>query len=266
MQVQIALLPNGLPKDWNAAESIAVVIDTLRFTTTACQALTQGALCVEVAAKVEAARTMATEARYSNDDRPALLCGERHCKVIEGFDLGNSPLEYRPEIVLGKRLVFTTTNGTLAVTAAQPAAQIWLGAMVNRRAIVDALLAEPPASVWIVCAGTDGSVALEDVLTAGAIASEVASRSAAVEILGDSAHLALAAWRHVASESESREMKGSELTTRLLQAFEKASGGRNLIQTGFADDLHFAAQVDVLDAVPKTKHAWDRFELDGDGC
>ena len=48
-----------------------------------------------------------------------LLGGERNTKKIEGFALGNSPLEYTPEIVSGKTIILYTTNGSKAVVKAK---------------------------------------------------------------------------------------------------------------------------------------------------
>jgi 2-phosphosulfolactate phosphatase len=140
IQYFVAQIPQLLPADWagaNASEStLAVVIDTLRFTSTACVALQAGADSICVAAEVDAARSMKADLGIST-----LLCGERHCHRIEGFQLGNSPLEYTSEVVAEHALVFSTTNGTRAVEAAKGAQQILLASLLNRAAIVD----------WICC-------------------------------------------------------------------------------------------------------------------
>ena len=175
--VCVSLLPQLFPADGIAPVDAAVVIDTLRFTTTACQALAVGAKSVTVAADIETARDhagpqSAIQSRGLAADRP-LLCGERHCRPIAGFDLGNSPYEYTPQSVHGRELIFTTTNGTRAVSTARLASQIYLGSLVNRTAVAQALVTANPSgndfSSWIVCSGTDGEVAAEDVLAAGAI-------------------------------------------------------------------------------------------------
>ena len=63
MQIRVALLPEHLPDDWcSAAATVAIVIDTLRFTTTACQALVAGAESVQVASEIEQARQLAAQA------------------------------------------------------------------------------------------------------------------------------------------------------------------------------------------------------------
>ncbi len=164
LRVGVALLPQLLPTGWSDTQAVAIVIDTLRFTSTACVALSGGAASIAVMSDIDAARRVA-----SSTEPPMLLCGERHCVRIPGFDLGNSPLEYTPERIAGRRLIFSTTNGTVAVEATRAAQTTVLASLLNRQRVVQWLSAAPGSIAWIVCAGTDGQVAQEDVLTAGAI-------------------------------------------------------------------------------------------------
>lgn len=140
---------------------VAVVIDVLRATTTATQALAAGyrsVLCVE---SVEVALTLRGPGR--------VLAGERHCVRPPGFDQGNSPREAAR--CHGDELVLATTNGAPAViAAAQTAPVVLLACLLNLDAVVAALQG---ADVQIVCAGTDGAVALEDVYVAGRISARL---------------------------------------------------------------------------------------------
>lgn len=144
------------------------MIDVLRASTTIATALAAGAAGVVPVRDLVAARSLA--ARLGPD---VLTGGERGGRRIDGFDLGNSPGEYTPDRVNGRTIVFTTTNGTAAVEACGSAAEILVGAIVNRAAVAVAcqmlsrLHADAP--VHLVCAGTDGMVTLEDILGAGAI-------------------------------------------------------------------------------------------------
>lgn len=234
LSVGVALLPQLLPADWAELPTIAIVIDTLRFTSTACVALQAGTQCVRVISDIEQARLLAATTQ------PAmLLCGERHCVKIPGFDLGNSPLEYLESTVNQRELIFSTTNGTVAVEAVQAAEQIALGSLLNRSALTKWLSEHPIQRAWIVCAGTDGQVAQEDVLTAGALLDGL-HKLAKVDHLNDSASLSLNAWRQV------------QLENRLLDELRAAKGGRNLIENGFTQDVEFAARIDQSNCVPLT--------------
>lgn len=213
-----------------------MVIDTLRFTTTACQAIGLGARSVLVASSIERAQQLAAEMT----PRP-LLCGERHCHPIAGFDLGNSPLELHGPLVGGRDLVYTTTNGTLAVEAVRQVPHILLAALVNRESTCQYLQQQTMGDVLLICAGTDGQITWEDVLTAGAIIDRLVD-SANFQMGHDAATLAQAAWRSILPLASSAE----QLPDRLEKELSRALGGSNLIESGYERDVHFAAQLDSL--------------------
>jgi len=239
VQLFVAQLPQLLPSDWASdAPTLAIVIDTLRFTSTACLALQAGAKSISVAAQVDAARQLANSLGPDT-----LLCGERHCHRIEGFQLGNSPLEYTRETVQGRDLVFSTTNGTLAVAAAVAAHQMILAGLVNRAAVVDWIRDSQMEKVWIVCAGTDGQIAAEDVLTAGAIVS-ICQQDPRCSLANDSA---LIASHYFQSQPTDRSLLTSAMTTLLSQA----AGGKNLIPAGYSHDIAAVSQIDSINTVPR---------------
>ena len=151
-----------------AAASTAVVIDVLRATTTLTVALAAGAASVHTAATV-------AEARAMGESLPgALLCGERHGRVIPGFDLGNSPFEYTRTRVAGKALVFASTNGSQALRLAAAARRLFVGAFVNASAVAARVAAE--SDVTLVASGKLGEPAIEDVACAGWIARALLDR------------------------------------------------------------------------------------------
>jgi 2-phosphosulfolactate phosphatase len=248
-KIFVAPLPQLLPANWANERTIAIVIDTLRFTSTACVALQAGAKEVRVAAEVDTARELAKK----NIATPrALLCGERHCHPIEGFDLGNSPFEYTALKVAHHPLVFSTTNGTLAVAAARPASQIILASLLNRAAVVDHLLQSDCSTVWIVCAGTDGQIAFEDVLAAGAILMHdrivkqtAAADSNTLHLANDSALMATHLFQSLGHSG------ASPSPPDLASLISKAVGGQNLISAGYERDIGAVAELDSSDIVPR---------------
>ena len=234
------LLPQAIPK-----HSLGIVIDTLRFTTTACKAL-EHADSVEVASEVQEAFNLKTS-QLNRDD--LLLCGERHCKPIAGFDLGNSPLEYRPDRIAGKRLVFTTTNGTRAVESLHSVSEIWLAALVNRNAVTQAISHADYDHLTIVCSGTEGVVSAEDCLAAGAILSGLSTE---FELDGnDSAMLCQQAFEHLGASKEAP--KGESLDRSLHHALRRAVGGKNLLEAGYEKDIAAASEIDSSAIVPKSQ-------------
>ncbi len=243
-QFFVACLPELLPADWCLAPTLAIVIDTLRFTSTASVALKSGADRIYAVSNVEAARQLAT-----NLGPHARLCGERHCHPIEGFDFGNSPLEYTPERVEGKSLVFSTTNGTRAVEAAIDSTELVLASLLNRRAIAEWILASPHTRVWILCAGTDRQIACEDVLTAGAILDHCLNRAGEgkleCKLANDSSLLALHLFRSA---------NPSAASSNVQSLFSQAAGGQNLIAAGYTADVAEVSHLDTIgDIVPLRK-------------
>ena len=140
---------------------IAVVIDVLRATSTIAQALASGYRKVLCADGIERALTLRRPGR--------VLAGERHCVTPPGFDQGNSPLEAVDR--RGEELVLATTNGAPAiVVAAQLAPTVLLASLLNLKAVANMLAIDsdlPSLELRMLCSGTDGALALEDVYVAG---------------------------------------------------------------------------------------------------
>jgi 2-phosphosulfolactate phosphatase len=239
--ISVAFLPallNSLPTSLPLQDSGSVVIDTLRFTTTASVALSRGAASLMVAATIEQARKLQAE------NPGSLLCGERHCYPIPGFQLGNSPLEYTRQTVSGRTLIFSTTNGTLAVQATQSMQRCLLAALVNRHRVAHAIIDSDIESWWIVCAGTDGQVAGEDVLAAGAVIHACQQPTVDAITLGnDIAQIALQLWR----DSQQLWFSGHHQPQTALQSFV---GAVNLASSGYGPDIAFAAGLDTIQDVP----------------
>ena len=101
------------------AGATALVIDVLRASTTIVTALGNGAACVMPIEHVDDARACKTALGPD-----AILAGERDGDPPDGFDLGNSPLEFTPARVRGRSIILTTSNGTRALVAAREAAAV----------------------------------------------------------------------------------------------------------------------------------------------
>ena len=101
-------------------------------------------------------------------EKECILGGERKAVKIDGFDLSNSPLEYTKEIVEGKTIVITTTNGTRTLTSCLEAKKIFVACMLNASAVAEKLLSLNE-DVVIVNAGTNGQFSMDDFICSGAI-------------------------------------------------------------------------------------------------
>lgn len=218
--------------------STAVIIDVLRASTTIVHALANGARAVHPCVSVEEAQQIA--ARFPTERR--LLGGERGGVKIPGFDLGNSPFEYGPEVVGGKEVIFTTTNGTRALNRCLAAQKIVVGAFVNISAVARSVQAEE-TDVLLCCAGTDGHLTAEDVLFAGALVDLLTAGSPQSFDTDLGAELA---------RDFTRQRSKSDDTWR--NAMRSSRGGANLIELGYERDIDRAITRDLFDVVPE----WDR--------
>lgn len=216
-------------------EAVVAVVDVVRATTSMVEALAHGARSILPTAATEDAVRLAGS--LGRED--TLLCGERKGVKIEGFDLGNSPAEFTSEQVSGKRLVWTTTNGTAALAAVREAPRILVAALTNLRAVSDALAESE--QVVIQCSGRGNRFSIDDALCAGHLVRLlVAGKSAETDPegprLNDAARASLALARAVAPSA-------AFLAT--------TAAGRALAEIGMAEDLEICAQVDRHAVVPR---------------
>jgi 2-phosphosulfolactate phosphatase len=168
------------PAEYNAlsqrdlSDSLCVVFDILRATSTMVTALANGATAIIPVAEI-------SEALAIRQRQPAvLLAGERDGMRIRAaqtggidFDLGNSPREYIRERVDGKTIVITTTNGTRALRACATAKKVLIGSFLNLRSIASWIRDQLPPHLLLVCSGTHEQAALEDTLAAGALCEKI---------------------------------------------------------------------------------------------
>lgn len=236
-RVHVHLLPDLMPEGAVAGKT-AVIIDVLRASSTIVTALDHGAACViPCGDPVEARRLKASSAVAG-----VLLGGERRGVRIDGFDLGNSPAEYMREVVGGRRIVFTTTNGTRALLKCRSAKQIAIGCWLNLCSLAD-WLAATAEEIHLVCAGTDGIISGEDVLAAGAFVEKLAMLDSVELLLNDSASIARGA---------AVQLLGTDLAdnAKLADYFRMTQGGRNLIEISQQSDLPLCAAISSSRCVP----------------
>jgi 2-phosphosulfolactate phosphatase len=237
--VQVHLLPCLAPPG-RLQGGVAVVIDVLRASTTVVHALAAGCTCVRPCLEVNEARALADSMRAGR----VLLAGERDGAPLAGFDLGNSPGEFTPQVCKGKTLVLTTSNGTHALLRAAEAERVLVAAFVNYSAVCEQLRQET-RPIHLLCAGTAGQVTLEDTVLAGAMVDYLCEVSE-IEV-NDGGRLA---W-------DCFENHGA----LLLGALEVSHGGANLRRLGYDDDIRTAAAVDKFALVPELRRDPLRVEL-----
>src|SRR3954453_22240170 len=157
MRVEVVPMPRKLmPEHLNGR--VVVVFDVLRATSSMVAALANGAEKILVFNSLDAARSCAPA---TGESRAGLLCGEQSCLKPPGFDLGNSPGGFARDVVAGKTIYMSTTNGTRAIVAAAGAGALFAAALVNATATARHLVGVG-RDITLLCAGTDGKLAPED--------------------------------------------------------------------------------------------------------
>lgn len=217
---EIALLPE---RDLSSA--VCVVFDVLRATSSMITGLAYGATEIHPVRTIEEAKEMAERMPH------ALLGGERHGDPIPGFDIGNSPFEYKN--AAGRVIISTTTNGTVALKACEKAQRVLVGAVLNLNALASEIVRTPCDKLLIVCAGTFADFSLEDAWAASALISRLTADS-----LSDSAWATLAITRQWPTPAE---------------AFHRAKNGRALLSKGRENEVEWCMRDSHLDVVGEMK-------------
>ena len=152
---------------YDISDSIVVVIDVFRATSTIATALFNGASRVIPVDSVD-------QCIRIGNDTGGITAGERDGKVIEGLSYGNSPAEYPRSFIDGKTLVLTTTNGTKLLHKAlqSGAAEVVTGSFPNLSAVCDYLIAQNKP-VILGCSAWKDKFNIEDTLFAGAVIDSV---------------------------------------------------------------------------------------------
>ncbi len=233
MKLFVYHTPERTPTD--RLPDCAVVIDVLRATTTIATALNAGAEAVQAFSNIE--DLMRQSQNWSANKR--LRAGERGGVTVEGFDLGNSPLACKPEVVKGKRLFLTTTNGTRALQRVEKSPQVITAAQVNRYAAVNYLLESQVETVWLLGSGWQGDYSVEDSACAGAIAQAVLQQSdtSLIDLFGNDEVIGAIALYE-------------QWKDNLLNVYRQCSHGQRLLKLDGESDLKYCSQTDILDVLP----------------
>lgn len=209
-----------------------VMIDVLRASSTIVTALANSAKGVIPVADMGAGSKIS----QSMDTENILLCGEKDGEKIEGYDLGNSPLEYTQDVVQGKTIVLNTTNGTKALMRSSLAREILVGSFLNMKTIAGYL--KEKENIALVCAGWRGRLSLEDLLCAGNIIYELTG-GVLPETAFDGAKVAFGLYEKFGDDIE-----------KTVQSSNHAHRLKDIVGT---EDLSFCSRVNAMDVLPVMK-------------
>jgi len=207
-----------------------IVIDVLRATTTIVTALNNGAKDIIPVSSIEFAMKISGNAFSGH----TLLGGERNTEKIDGFPLGNSPLDYSKEVISGKSVVLFTTNGTKAIVKAKYSIKLLIASFLNAKCIADQIN-KIGEDVEILCAGNNGMFSFEDSLCAGMLIEELKELKQEL-VLNDASKMCNLLYQ-----------KNRKQTKSVIMDSEH---GRKLIEKGFKSDIEYSAQKNIIDIIP----------------
>lgn len=229
MKIDIITTGNHVTPE-SVKNTTVIVIDVLRATSVIISALKNGAKSVVPVTSVEEA--LETKKKLEN----VILGGERKAQKIEGFELSNSPLEYGSTAVYDKNVILTTTNGTHAISKSSAANKVYIGALLNARAVSEKV-AEGGDDVVIVNSGTNGQFSMDDFIASGAVISEMLSIRDYE--LTDVAKTALLIYK---------------AHPDFLSYIREARHYKVLMDLGLEKDIRLCLQKDLYDIVPEYKN------------
>jgi 2-phosphosulfolactate phosphatase len=215
---------------YDVSNSIVVIIDVLRATSTICTALQNGAAKVIPVASVDDCIRIGAELN-------AITAGERDGKIIEGLQYGNSPFDYPKDFVQGKTLVLTTTNGTklLHMALEKGAHGIITGSFPNLKAVCEYLI-QQNHNVILGCSAWKDRFNLEDTWFAGAVYHQIKD--------------------HFVSHCDST-MAAEQLYLQaqpdLFESVKKTTHYHRLSGYGLDKDIRYCVQADSAQVVPVFK-------------
>jgi 2-phosphosulfolactate phosphatase len=208
---------------------VVVVLDILCATTTMVAALAHGAREIVPVLDEAAAR------KYAGD-LPAqsfVLAGELYAETLPGF-AHPTPLSLVEHGVRDKTVVYSTTNGTVAMTQAAGAARVYCGALLNARRLAEHIVERHPGeTVLLLCSGSGANFNLEDFYGAGCFVEHLARLLGGAADLSDAAQASRLLFRHA----------------RLPEALLECRVGRMLAGRGQRREVEYACRLDSLPVV-----------------
>jgi 2-phosphosulfolactate phosphatase len=223
--IDVCLTP-ALFYQYDPTDSVVVVIDVLRATSSICVAFKHGVRSIVPVATVEES--------LAYKEKGFLIGAERKGEMLEGFDLGNSPFSYMDPKVRDRDIALTTTNGTQAIQIAKGAAKVVMGSFLNLD-VLSHWLKEQDKNVIMLCSGWKNAFNFEDTLLAGAVVKKLNGDFA----LTDHRDAALAA------------MNLYELAQHDIHGFlERSSHRKRLEKLQIEEDIIYCLTPNQADVIP----------------
>ena len=158
--IEVCFSPKLYSHKLTHGEFTTVVVDILRATTSICAAFDHGVSEIIPVSGLDEAKSM--------KDQGYVVACERNGEVVEFADFGNSVSDFSRDDLIGKTVVFSTTNGTKTINLARDASEVLIGSFVNLEALSNYLI-HKRNNVVVLCAAWKNLFNLEDSVFAGAL-------------------------------------------------------------------------------------------------
>ena len=159
--IEVCFSPRLYDHKLTTGNFTTVVVDILRATTSICAAFDHGVKDIIPVSGLDEAKSMKNDGFF-------VAC-ERNGQVMDFADIGNSASDFLRDDLIGKQIVFSTTNGTKTINMARDAEEVLIGSFVNMQSLADHLI-KKQENIVIFCAAWKSLFNLEDSVFAGALA------------------------------------------------------------------------------------------------
>jgi 2-phosphosulfolactate phosphatase len=224
-RLEVCLSPGIYDKHADDA-NLVVIVDILRATSSICAAIHNGVKSIIPVATVGEARQMKNQGY--------LVASERDGYVLDFADFGNSPFNFTPEIVSGKEIVYSTTNGTRCIHLASHSRAVVIGSFLNISSLAEWLIWQN-APVLIFCASWKDRFSLEDTVFAGALSEKLLASGKFVSIC-DAVTASVDLWNLAKVD--------------LYAYIQKAAQKGRLASKGLDDCIEFCLTADQTKVIP----------------
>lgn len=203
-----------------------IVADIFRASATICAIFNNGATAIIPVSNTDEAKEYKLKGY--------LVGAERRTKKCDFADFGNSPFDYPREKVEGKEVVFTTTNGTVAIEAAKESGELLIGTFPNIDAIAERCI-NRGERVVVMCAGWNNRINIEDTLFGGALAEKLMEKTK-LTFETDSVRMAYELWIRVKDN--------------IINYIKKSDHFQRLVDNDALTDVAFCLSPNSVDVVP----------------
>jgi 2-phosphosulfolactate phosphatase len=227
-KVEVCFSP-ALFSDFRNDDAVVVIVDILRATSAIVTAFMNGVRQIIPVATLEEA--------LDYKKKGFLVAAERDGIVRDFADFGNSPYNFRREIIEGRDIVYSTTNGTHCIMMARDSYRVLIGAYLNLGALTDFIF-QTERDLLILCAGWKNKFNLEDSLFAGALAESVLKNSRYATTC-DATHASVDLWNLAKPD--------------LMGYIEKAAQRHRLKKNNLDDVIEYCHTPNLTNLIPALK-------------